>query len=375
MEIYLDNSATTPVCPEAAAAVMNILTDCCGNPSSTHQKGIKAAAALSNAREKCASVLSAQPDEIYFSPSGTVANNTAIFGAVEALKRRGNRIVTTSLEHPSVSKAMEALEMRGFDVVRLCPARDGSFSPDELFAAVNKNTVLVSIMAVNNEIGSINRVSLASEAIKRSGSPALLHVDAVQAFGKLPIKPKKEGIDLLTASSHKIHGPKGAGLLYIKNGVKIKPYIVGGGQENGMFSGTEAMPAIAGFGAACAALPDIMRQLETMRSMRNYAAEKLTAFPGVDINSPREALPYILNISVAGVPSEVMINHLSASGIYVSAGSACKKGHRSEVLAALGLPAKRIDTALRISMSRYTGAEDIDLLCRGIENAIARFRK
>lgn len=375
MEIYLDNSATTPVCPEAASAVMNILTDCCGNPSSTHQKGIRAAAALASAREKCAQVLSADSSEIYFAPSGTAANNTAIFGTAEALKRQGNRIVTTSLEHPSVARAIASLETRGFEIVRLRPTRDGFFNPDELFAAVNKNTVLVSIMAVNNEIGAINRVSLASEAIKRSGSPAYLHVDAVQAFGKLPLKPKKEGIDLLTASSHKIHGPKGAGLLYIKNGVRIKPYILGGGQENGMFSGTEPMPAIAGFGAACAALPDCLRQLEAMRAIRNYAAEKLAAIPGVDINSPREALPYILNISVAGVPSEVMINHLSSMGIYISAGSACKKGHRSEVLAALGLPAERIDSALRISMSRYTGTDDIDGLCEGIENAVARFRR
>ena len=375
MEVYLDNSATTKVCPQAVAAITQMLTENYGNPSSTHSKGLDAGEVLLKARKQVAGILSCSPDEIYFTTGGSVANNTAIYGTVKSLRRRGNRIVTTSIEHPSVLRCMQDLEAAGFEVIYLKPNRSGSFSQEELFNAINKNTILVSIMAVNNEIGVINPVSLAKKAIKQAGAPALLHCDAVQGFGKLPINPAKEGIDLLSISAHKVHGPKGVGALYIRKGVQIKPHILGGGQENGMFAGTEPMPAIAGFGAACAAMPDPARQLDHMTALRNYTLERIRALPKVEINSPADGLPYIINLSVAGIPSEVLINHLSRQGIYISAGSACKKGHRSEVLRALGIPVQQIDSAVRISFSRYSTDADVDALINGIEAAIQRFRR
>ena len=360
LEIYLDNSATTQVCREAVDAMLPVLTDNYGNPSAVHAKGVRAKTALETARGRIADVLSCAPEEVYFSHSGTLANNTAIFGAVEMKKRAGNRIVTTATEHPSVANCMARLEERGFEVIRLKPSADGAFSPEELLRAVNKNTILISCMLVNNETGAVNPVELLQKAAKRAGAPALIHVDAIQAFGKLPVKPGKMGIDLLTVSGHKIHGPKGVGALYIRKGVQIRPYVVGGGQENGLFSGTEALPAVVGFGAAAAALPDPKQSLEKLRNLRRYLLEKVKAIPGVSVNSPAEGLPYILNLSAAGIPSQVLINYLSERGIYVSAGSACKKGHRSDVLTVMGLPPARIDSAVRISMSRYTTFSELD---------------
>lgn len=369
MDIYLDNSATTRVCREAVDAMLPVLTDNFGNPSAVHARGVRAKTALETARGRIADALSCAPEEVYFSHSGTLANNTAIFGAAEMKKRAGNRIVTTALEHPSVSNCMARLEERGFEVIRLKPAAGGAFAPEDLLRAVNKNTILVSCMLVNNETGAINPVELLQKAVKRAGAPALIHVDAIQGFGKLPVKPGKIGADLLTISGHKIHGPKGVGALYIRKGVQIRPYIVGGGQENGLFSGTEPLPAIVGFGAAAAALPDVNRTLERMQDLRRYAVEQLKAIPSVAINSPADGLPYILNLSVAGIPSQVLINYLSERGIYVSAGSACKKGHRSEVLSVMGLPPARIDSAIRVSMSRYTTREELDAFVSEIKNA------
>ncbi len=369
MEIYLDNSATTRVCREAVDAMLPVLTDNFGNPSAMHARGVRAKTALETARGRIADALSCAPEEVYFSHSGTLANNTAIFGAAEMKKRAGNRIVTTALELPSVSNCMARLEERGFEVIRLKPAAGGAFAPEDLLRAINKNTILVSCMLVNNETGAINPVELLQKAVKRAGAPALIHVDAIQAFGKLPVKPGKIGADLLTISGHKIHGPKGVGALYIRKGVQIRPYIVGGGQENGLFSGTEPLPAIVGFGAAAAALPDVNRTLERMQDLRRYAVEQLKAIPFVAINSPADGLPYILNLSVAGIPSQVLINYLSERGIYVSAGSACKKGHRSEVLSVMGLPPARIDSAIRVSMSRYTTREELDVFVSEIKNA------
>ena len=374
LEIYLDNSATTKVCREAVDAMLPVLTENYGNPSAVHARGVRAKTALETARERIADALSCAPEEVYFSHSGTLANNTAVFGAAEARKRAGNRIVTTALEHPSVAGCMARLEERGFEVIRLKPAAGGAFAPEDLLKAVNKNTILVSCMLVNNETGAINPVELLQKAVKRAGAPALIHVDAIQAFGKLPVKPGKLGVDLLTVSGHKIHGPKGVGALYVRKGVPLKPYVAGGGQENGLFSGTEPLPAIVGFGAAAAALPDLRKTLERMQNLRRHAAEQLKALPNAAINSPSDGLPYILNLSVAGIPSQVLINYLSERGIYVSAGSACKKGHRSEVLSAMGLPPARIDSAIRVSMSRYTTREEIDVFIGELKNAARDIR-
>ena len=375
MEIYLDNSATTKVCREAADAMMKMLTENYGNPSSLHSKGVEASKALENARQNLADALSCSKDEIFFTTSGTTANNTAIFGAVNANRRKGNRIITTSLEHPSVNECMKRLEEQGFEVIRLRPDMHGAFSPMELMNAINNKTILVSIMAVNNEIGTINPINQIKTALKRASSDALIHVDAVQAFGKTPLNPGKAGIDLLTVSSHKIHGPKGAGALYIRKGVKIQPHVLGGGQEKGIFSGTEAIPAIVGFGAAVKALPNITQELADIKSVRDHFVREVTKIGGVHINSPENALPYIINLSVLGVPSQTIVNSLSEQGIYVSAGSACKKGHRSEVLTAIGLDSKRIDSAIRISLSRYTTKHDMDEVVKALDKIVLRIRR
>ena len=375
MEIYLDNSATTKVCPEAVNEMVETLTHSWGNPSSLHKKGVEASRVLENARARIARVFSCSPDEVYFTSSGTTANNTAIFGAVYANRRRGNRIVTTSLEHPSVNEAMKRLEEQGFEVIRLRPDKFGRFSLNDLYSVINKNTILVSIMMVNNELGTINPVQNIKTAVMRAGAPALIHVDAVQAFGKIHVKPSKIGADLISVSSHKIHGPKGAGALYIKKGVRIKPYVVGGGQENGVFSGTEAMPNIAGFGAAAAELGDIDASFEKVRGVRDRFIEKVTRIPGVYINSPSDSLPYIINMSVTGLPSQTVVNSLSERGIYISAGSACKRGHDSEVLKAIGLPSDRTHSAIRISMSRFTTDEEMNETVDAITAAVSRIRR
>ena len=375
MEIYLDNSATTKVCREAADAMMKMLTENYGNPSSLHKKGVEASVSLEKARETVANALSCSKEEIFFTTSGTTANNTAIFGAVNANRRKGNRIITTSLEHPSVNECMKRLEEQGFEIIRLKPDINGAFSPMELMNAINQKTILISIMAVNNEIGTINPINQIKTAVKRASSQALIHVDAVQGFGKIPLNPAKAGIDLLTVSSHKIHGPKGAGALYIRKGVKIQPHVVGGGQEKGIFSGTEALPAIVGFASAVKSLPNLNAELSDKKELRDYFVKEVTKIGGVHINSPADALPYIINLSVLGIPSQTIVNSLSEKEIYVSAGSACKKGHRSEVLTAIGLDGKRIDSAIRISLSRYTTKHDMDDVVKAIDDIVKRIRR
>jgi len=374
LEIYLDNSATTRVCPEAAQAALSVMTDIYGNPSAVHSSGVKAKNVLENSRRTLADALSVDASEIYFSHSGTLANNTAIFGAAALRRKMGNRIITTKLEHPSVMRCMDSLEEQGFQIVRLSPGKNGAFEPEELLNAINKNTILVSVMLVNNEIGAINPVELISRAVKRVSAPALIHVDAIQAFGKMKVKPSKTGIDLLTVSGHKIHAPKGVGALYVRKGLGIKPTVLGGGQEGNLFSGTEALPAIAGFAEAVKALPDISRQYETTKNLRDYTLSMLKDIPQVVINSPSDALPNIINMSVMGIPSQVLINYLSERGIYISAGSACKKGHRSDVLTAIGLPPKVIDSAVRVSFSRYTTKEEAEIFVSAIKDAVNNIR-
>ena len=375
LEIYLDNSATTEVCPEAAKAALGVMTDIYGNPSAVHSFGVRAKTVLENSRRTLADALGADPTEIYFSHSGTLANNTAVFGAVNARRKTGNRIVTTSLEHPSVMRCMDALEEQGFQVIRLSPGKDGAFVTEELLNAINKNTILVSTMLVNNETGSINPVELISRAVKRVSAPALIHVDAIQAFGKIPVKPAKMGIDLLTVSGHKIHAPKGVGALYMRKNLTLKPYVLGGGQENNLFSGTESLPAIAGFSAAVSAIPSIPVQLEKTKKLRDYAVSMLKTIPSVHINSPAGSLPYIINMSVMGIPSQVLINYLSERGIYVSAGSACKKGHRSEVLKNMGFSPEIIDSAVRVSFSRYTTPGEVEIFASAVNDAVNTIRK
>jgi len=366
---YLDNSATTKVCREAVSKMCDCMENNWGNPSSLHFMGINAFNILEEARETLAKALGCQKKEIFFTSGGTEANNLAIKGAVSKNRRKGRKIITSSIEHPSVMNVMDKLERDGFEVVRLICDENARVRLEDLEREIDENTILVSLMAVNNEVGSIQPFDKVKSIINKKGSPALLHVDAVQAFGKIPLKPSAMGIDLMTVSSHKIHGPKGAGALYIKDGVRINPVTLGGEQEKQIRPGTEAMPAIAGFGEAIKQLPNINGQLKKMTTLRNDFLLKLEAVEGACINSTEDALPYIVNISVPGLRSEPMLNLLSDMGVCVSSGSACAKGHKSYVLEALGLDNGRIDSALRISMSRYTTEEELDLFIKGIQTA------
>ncbi|MBQ8228834.1 MAG: cysteine desulfurase [Clostridia bacterium] len=375
MEAYLDNSATTPVCPEAIEAINNTLTKCWGNPSSLHFGGIEASEVLENARHSIAKKLSCEDSEIFFTSGGTESNNIAIFGAAHAYRPKGMRIITTSIEHPSVEEPMKQLEKEGYDVVRLNVDKNGHFDERQLNAAVNTSTSLISIMAVNNEIGTIEAIEKVKSAVRKYNAPALIHCDAVQAFGKIPLKPHALGIDLMSISSHKIHGPKGAGALFIKKGSRIASTVFGGGQEKGIRPGTEPLPAIAGFGAAADAIKDIDVNLRIATQQRDYLISRLVELGGVVINSPVDALPYVTNISVTGIPSEVLLNYLSEMGIYISSGSACSKGHKSRVLTEIGLDSQRINSAVRISISRYTTKQEIDYFIQGVASAQKSMRR
>ena len=375
MEAYLDNSATTQPCKEAVEKMNYALRTCWGNPSSLHSKGIAASELLEEARNNIAKKLSCESDEIFFTSGGTESNNIAVFGAANAQKRRGSRIITTSIEHSSVEESVKALENQGYDVVRLRVNERGVIDERQLYAATNPSVVLISMMYVNNEVGSIQPVEFAKRAVVHSGANALIHCDAVQAFGKVQLKPYNMGVDLMTVSSHKIHGPKGAGALFVKKGTKLVQHSFGGLQENKIRPGTEPLPAIAGFGAAAAAIPEYRESLKYVTDLRNYMVAKLRTIEGVRINSPENALPYITNISVEGIPSEVMLNYLSGLGICVSSGSACSKGHKSRVLKAMNLSDDVINTALRISLSVFTTKEEIDYLIGGIASARKTMRR
>lgn len=375
MEAYLDNSATTPLCKEAVEKVNFALTSCWGNPSSLHANGIAASELMEESRAIIAGKLSCDPNEIIFTSGGTESNNIAVLGAANALKRRGSRIITTSVEHPSVEEPVKYLESQGFDVIRLRVNENGLIDERQLYAATNPSVVLISVMYVNNEVGTIQPVEFAKRAAIHAGANALIHCDAVQAFGKVLLKPYNMGVDLMSISSHKIHGPKGAGALFVKKGTRLAPHSLGGLQESKFRPGTEPLPNIAGFAAAAKALPDYNRGLEHATALRDYFVKNISAMENIKINSPANALPYITNISVLGIPSEVMLNYLSEMGIYVSSGSACSKGHKSRVLSAMNLNDDRINSALRISISRFTTKEEIDYLLYSIANAQKTMRK
>lgn len=369
MIAYLDNSATTPLCSGAKKKILYACDECWGNPSSLHEKGIEAEQLLTQARKAVAKALSADEKEIVFTSGGTEANNLAVLGAARAMKRKGTRVITTAIEHPSVSKAFSRLEEEGFEVIRIGTDRYGNVDISAIENAVNSNTVLVSMMAVNNEVGTIQPIELLRGIVKRKGSPALIHIDAVQAFGKIPLNVKKLGADLMTVSSHKIHGPKGVGALYIKSGVKLLPNALGGEQEREIRPGTEPMLAVAGFLGAVEELK-IKESLERVTALRDGFVQKLKTIDGIGFNSPENALPYIVNISLEGLPAETVLNFLSDKGIYVSSGSACAKGHKSPVLTAMGLDDKIINSSLRISLSRMTTADELLACAEGISEAL-----
>ena len=370
-EIYLDNSATPRVCEKSAEKVLELMTQCYGNPSSLHKKGLEAQREVAHARQAVAVSLSAQPREIIFTSGGTEANNLAVLGGAAAGRRRGKRIVTTAIEHPSVLEPMRQLEKEGFEVVFLTPDADGRVPEEAVLKAVTGDTILISVMAVNNELGSIQPIEVLKKAVKRAGAPALVHVDGVQAYGKLPLRPEKLGIDLLTVSGHKIHGPKGVGALYVSKNARILPRTFGGGQERELRPGTEAAPLIAGLGAAVEELPDWRQAYSRMEKLRDYTLQKLSGLEGVEVNSPVEGLPYLLNFSALGIRSETMLHFLAQRGIYVSSGSACAKGKQSHVLKAAGLPDSRISSAIRVSFSRENTERDADALAEGVREGLA----
>lgn len=374
--IYLDNSATTAPCEQVVSAVSNSLTSTWANPSSLYSIGAQANRIMEQSRENIASYLGCTAEELYFTSGGTEANNIALQGAFYANYRNGSRVVTTATEHPSVLNTLRELcRKNSVELIELQPDSTGTVSKESIFDAIDDKTFLVSIMLVNNEVGAINPVFEARSAIIRKKSSTLLHSDCVQAFGKLKFSPKSLGADLVTISGHKVHGPKGIGALYVKKGTRLSPMVLGGGQEKGVRPGTQPTAFIDGFSAAVTALKEAKTDIERIREIRDYAIEKLVALDDVYINSSPDALPYIINLSVLGYRSEVMLRFLSGLGIYVSSGSACAKGKRSYVLTSMGVPDKRIDSALRISFSRYTQKSDIDALVEGIAQGQASLLK
>ena len=369
MEVYLDNAATTRVCPEAADIAYKTMLETYGNPSSTHTKGREAKAVLDNARKQLAAALDCAPGEVYFTSCGSEGDNWAIINGAESMRRKGLHIISSEVEHDAVRKSMDELKRRGFEVTMLKPESDGSISPEAVAAALRPDTVLVSLMMVNNETGAVTDIAAVAKALKKAKSIALLHTDAVQGFMKVPFSAKRLGADMITVSGHKIHAPKGIGALYIKTGVKIKPYIIGGAQESGLRAGTEAMPQIAAFGKACELVKASMDDAtERMAQLRQYAAGRIVAeMPEAVIIGG--GAPHILSVSLPGWRSEVLMNFLEARSVFVSRSSACKKGGRSHVLEAMGLPAEVIDGAVRISLSRYTTKDELDELCSALKDA------
>ena len=369
MEVYLDNAATTRVCPEAADIAYKTMLETYGNPSSTHTKGREAKAVLDNARKQLAAALDCAPGEVYFTSCGSEGDNWAIINGAESMRRKGLHIISSEVEHDAVRKSMDELKRRGFEVTMLKPESDGSISPEAVAAALRPDTVLVSLMMVNNETGAVTDIAAVAKALKKAKSIALLHTDAVQGFMKVPFSAKRLGADMITVSGHKIHAPKGIGALYIKTGGKIKPYIIGGAQESGLRAGTEAMPQIAAFGKACELAKASMNDAtERMAQLRQYAAGRIVAeMPEAVIIGG--GAPHILSVSLPGWRSEVLMNFLEARSVFVSRSSACKKGGRSHVLEAMGLPAEVIDGAVRISLSRYTTKDELDELCSALKDA------
>ena len=361
--IYLDNSATTKPCTEAVKAMEQALTEQWANPSALYGFGISATHALREARGKVAAALGAEPDRVFFTSGGTEADNWAIFGSIKRMGKRGKHIVTTAVEHHAVLHCMKQLEAMGYCVTYLQPDSLGRVSAEALKSALRPDTVFVSIMMVNNETGAIMPISQMAKLTHRLYPDAIFHTDAVQGFLKLPFQARSLGADLISISSHKVHGPKGAGALYISPRLRsFPPLLYGGDQEGGYRSGTEATPAIAGFAAACAALlPSFPQDIRREKDMLEALAARLEALPGVCVNGAHDA-PHILNISVPGVPSQNSLNILQDAGICVSVGSACAKVHRSHVLSACALAPDRIDSSFRISLSRDTAPEELDVL-------------
>ena len=385
MEVYLDNSATTRVFPEVAELMVKIMCEDYGNPSSLHMKGVEAEKYLLYAKETFAKLLKVNTKEIYFTSGGTESDNLALIGCAFANMRRGKHIITTQIEHPAVQKTCAYLESVGFRVTYLPVDRTGCVPLQALQQSICKDTILVSIMHTNNEIGSLQPIAEAGALIKRMNPQTLFHVDAVQGFGKAKIYPKRMGIDLLSASSHKIHGPKGVGLLYVGEKVKIQPIIYGGGQQMNLRSGTDNVPGVAGMARAAELLyAHLDEDITYLYELKKYFLEKVSRIEGVRINGllPEHpdgegTAPHIVSVSVPGVRSEVLLHTLEEKKIYVSAGSACSshKPQPSATLRAIGVDKDSLESTIRFSFSVHTTREELDYTLREMYDKIPMLRR
>lgn len=373
--IYLDNAATTKPCAEAVQAATEAMTDNFGNPSSLHRAGLNAQLAMDKARKLIADSLGAAPDNIIFTSGATESNNLALRGASAAYGKKRRKIVASAVEHASVEETLADLESKGFDVVRVSPREDRRFYAEDFISACDEDTVLLTMMYVNNETGYILPVKETFTAVKRRFKDTITHTDCVQAYMKLPVKANQLSADLISLSGHKIHGVKGVGALYIRKGVRLIPVVTGGKQEKGIRSGTESVPLICAFGAAVEKFsPTINERFERVSGLKKQLTELLSAIDGVEVNSPEDGSPYVVNISAAGKRSEIMLHYLEGREIYVSSGSACSKGQQSGVPAQFGITGKRADSALRISMTAETTEAEIEEFAKALAEGIASVR-
>lgn len=374
--IYFDNAATTKPDKSVTQAVCECMDETFGNPSSLHTLGIRAQQKVDNARKSIAAALSVMPETVYFTSGATESTNLAVRGAAGTYGRRKKRVITTTVEHSSVKEAFNRLEQEGFEVIRIAPGSDGSFDPAEFADAVNENTCLISVMLVNNETGALLPVKKIFSLAKRKNSEIITHCDAVQAFMKIPVRPADLNADLISMSAHKIYGPKGTGALYVKKGVRLLKQNLGGKQENDMRGGTEAVPLISGFGQAIDLLSGNMNErIKTLEHLKEYFIEKISTLDGIHINSSGDTVPYIINISVCGIRSEIMLHYLEEKEIYVSSGSACSKGAKSGVLSQFGINAQDEDSALRISLSHMNTTDEIDQFIEALAAGQKRIKR
>lgn len=380
MEAYLDNSATTRCLDSAVEKMTEALTVNFGNPSSLHMKGVSAEEYLIEARNNIAKTLGVKDKEIYFTSGGSESNNTAIIGTAETRKRYGNKIITTSVEHASVKNPMRYLAEHDYEVVYLNVDENGIIDLEQLKSELDENTILVSIMHVNNEIGAIEPIEEVGKIIREKNPDCLFHVDAIQSYGKLKIRPKEIGIDFLSVSGHKINGPKGSGFLYVRDGVRVTPRIFGGGQEKGLRSGTENVPAIAGLGVAAKyAYDHLDEHREKFYSLKKRFIEQVTKIEGVHINGKtgEDSAPQIISVTVDGVRAEVLLHTLEEKGIYVSSGSACSSNHpsQSSTLQAIHVPQSALDSTVRFSLGIYNDEEQIDYAAKTLAEVLPMLRR
>ncbi len=380
MEVYLDNSATTRCLPSVAALMTKIMCEDYGNPSSMHRKGVESEQYIRHAKEIIARTLKVQEKEILFTSGGTESDNIALIGTAFANFRSGNHIITTKIEHPAILQTCAYLETQGFEVTYLPVDSNGIICLADLEKAMTNQTILVSIMHTNNEIGSVQPIAEAGELIKRINPNTVFHVDAVQGFGKFRIYPKKMNVDLLSVSAHKIHGPKGVGFLYMNEKVKVKPILYGGGQQKGMRSGTENVPGAAGMALAIEEIyKDFEEKTEYLYAIKDRFIKGLEGLEGVKVNglTGRDSAPHVVSVSIAGIRSEVMLHALEDRGVYVSAGSACasNKPATSATLKAIGVEKQYLDSTLRFSFSVLTTEEEIDYTLQQMYDMIPMLRR